>query len=65
MAEQKELHREKRPLRNLDEFRRRFFPKAYERGKLEEESTEPNTYGANLAVDLLHGIRRAIDKAQS
>ena len=62
MSTQNRAQRERGPLKSLDDFRRRFFPKAYEREKTEETTEEPNRSGAELALDLLRGIRQGLAK---
>jgi hypothetical protein len=49
------------PVRSLDDFKRRFFPTAYENEKTEKGGRQER-YGLRLADALLLGIRQAMVK---
>ena len=55
----------KQEYRSMADFKKHFFPNAYEKELEEERSRDPKTFGTGLVKDLMEGVRRELRKRNS
>lgn len=57
-----EKQKNKKEYRSMAEFKKHFFPNAYEKELAEERSRDPKTFGTGLVKDLMEGVRQELRK---
>ena len=62
MAQKQARQQNKKEYRSMAEFRKQFFPNAYQKELAEEGSRDPKTFGTGLVKDLMDGVRRELRK---
>lgn len=62
MAQKQAKQQNKKEYRSMAEFKKHFFPNAYEKELAEERSRDPKTFGTGLVKDLMDGVRRELRK---
>ena len=65
MAQKQAKQRNKKEYRSMAEFKKHFFPNAYQKELAEERSRDPKTFGTGLVEDLMEGVRRRLRKRNS
>ena len=60
MAPKQTQKRTEKEYRSIMDFKRHFFPKAYEEGLLREKQQDPESFGKGLARELLDNVRQKL-----